>query len=113
MAPPPRRAVTKPWMSCIGAPFLPFLEFLLQPAVEGAPGAELRGEDPEPGAAPDLILLVPQIDDIEPSGHLPERGEGELLLDPEVGLLIGAHRRVVRMHDGAPQTAAGQEVQAE
>src|ERR1700737_3448014 len=114
MAPPARRAATNPWRSCIRSlPLRWWLEFFLEAAVEGAPGPELGREDPEPGPVPELVLLVPYIDDVESGGHLPERGERELLLDPDVGLLVRRDRGVVRVHDGASETAAGQEIKAE
>src|SRR5258708_37433256 len=114
MAPPTRRAATNPWRSCIKTLLSrSWLEFLLQAAVEGAPGPELGREDPEPGPVPELVLLVPEVNDVEAGGHLPDRRQGEALLDPDVGLLVRWDRRVVRVHDGAPQAAAGEEVQAE
>src|ERR1700736_3991196 len=111
MAPPTRRAATNPWRSCIRSlPLRWWLEFFLEAAVEGAPWPELGREDPEPGPVPELVLLVPEGDDVEAGGHLPDRGQGEALLDPDVGLLVRWDRRIVRVHDGASQAAAGQEV---
>src|SRR5216683_2604779 len=111
MAPPTRRAATNPWRSCIKTLLSrSWLEFLLQAAVEGAPGPELGREDPEPGPVPELVLLVPEVDDVEAGGHLPDRRQGEALLDPDVGLLVRWDRRVVRVHDGAPQAAAAEDV---
>src|SRR5258708_38747211 len=107
MAPPTRRAATNPWRSCIKTLLsCSWLEFLLQAAVEGAPGPELGREDPEPGPVPELVLLVPEVDDVEAGGHLPDRRQGEALLGPDVGLLVRGDRRVVPVQDGAPQGAA-------
>src|SRR5260370_22302655 len=114
MAPPTRRAAMKPWRSCIGdAPFLVFLEFLLESAVKRATGPELRREHAEARAVPDLVLLIPQVEDVEPRLHLADAREGEVLGDPEVRSLVGIDRRIVHMPDGAPEAAAGREIQAE
>ena len=41
-------------------------ERLRQPNEEAAPGAELRRADADAGAVADLIVLVEQVDDVEP-----------------------------------------------
>src|SRR3984893_13104852 len=118
----------KLWSSCvIRSPCLPTArecmrttpiapprsKLLLDSSVEGTAWPELRREDPEARAVADLVLLVPQVDDVESGLELSERGQREAMGDAEIGLLVGRHRRVIRLDDGAPQPAPRQEVQAE
>src|ERR1700737_419610 len=104
MAPPTRRAAMKPWRSCIGdAPFLVFLEFLLESAVKRATGPELRREHPEARAVPDLVLLIPDVEDVEARLHLADAGEGKRLGDPDVRRLVRRDRRIIYVLCGGAQ----------
>src|SRR6185436_1149609 len=130
VAPPIRRMAAKLWTLCIGDSFLPRRcgslgaggyggfdrprsEVHLESAEEAAARSELRSKDPEPAAIADLVLLVPQVGDVEARLELAHPGHVDTVRDADVGGLVGPDGGVVRVDDAAPEPAAFQEVQAE
>src|SRR5438128_27469 len=111
MAPPAWSAATKPWRSPISTPLLR-LEFFLQATVKGTAGSELLREDSDARPITNYILLVPQVEDVEPRLHLADPRQGEWLGDPDVGGLVRLDRRVVRVVDRASESATIQKVEA-
>src|SRR6516165_1776535 len=90
----------------------PALKALGQPGEEGAPRAELRSKDAEPGAAAYLVDLVEQVDDVEPQLDTLQEAGGDRLDDAEIDLLIAGQGTAVRgpTRTGGSETAGGGEV---
>src|SRR2546427_6409671 len=111
LARPAWSAATKPWRSPISTPPLR-LEFFLQATVKGTAGSELLREDSDARPITNYILLVPQVEDVEPRLHLADPRQGEWLGDPDVGGLVRLDRRVRRGGGRASGVPTIQKVQS-